>query len=85
MLYLAAGDLARAVEFDQTPEGRALRFDEHGALVGITIVNARALIDQDGSIRITPPETISAADIAPALARASPTGDAVPRLSRLVT
>lgn len=40
--------------------------DADGALVGITIVNARALVDRDGSIRITLPETISAADIAPA-------------------
>lgn len=48
VLYLAAGDPARAVEFDETPEGHALRFDADGALVGITIVNARALIDQDG-------------------------------------
>jgi uncharacterized protein YuzE len=70
VLYLAAGDPAQAVEFDETPEGHALRFDADGALVGITIVNARALIDQDGSIRITLPETISAADIAPALAGA---------------
>ena len=70
VLYLAAGDPARAVEFDETPEGHALRFDADGALVGITIVNARALIDQDGSIRITLPETISAADIAPAFAGA---------------
>jgi hypothetical protein len=34
------------------------------------IVNARALIDQDGAIRLTLPETISAAEIAPTLAGA---------------
>lgn len=70
VLYLSAGDPARAVEFDETPEGHAVRFSIDGALVGITIVNARALIEAQGDIRITLPETISAADIAPALASA---------------
>lgn len=68
VLYLAADEPDLAVEFDETPEGHAVRFDADGRIIGITIVNARKLIDQDGAIRITLPETISAADIAPALA-----------------
>jgi uncharacterized protein YuzE len=36
VLYIAARDPARAVEFDETPEGHALRFDADGSLVGIT-------------------------------------------------
>ena len=70
VLYLAADDPALAVEFDETPEGHAVRFDATGRLIGITIVNARRLLDQHGEIRITLPETISAADIGPALAQA---------------
>jgi uncharacterized protein YuzE len=70
VLYLAADDPALAVEFDETPEGHAVRFDATGRLIGITIVNARRLLDQNGEIRITLPETISAADIGPALAQA---------------
>lgn len=70
VLYLAADDPSRTVDFDETPEGHALRFDISGALVGITIVNARKLLERDGGIRITLPETIAAADIAPALAEA---------------
>jgi uncharacterized protein YuzE len=70
VLYLAADDPALAVEFDETPEGHAVRFDAAGRLIGITIVNARRLLDQNGEIRITLPETISAADIGPALAQA---------------
>jgi uncharacterized protein YuzE len=68
VLYLAADDPERAVEFDETPEGHALRLDSDGRIIGITIVNARKLVDRDGEIRITLAETISAADIAPALA-----------------
>jgi uncharacterized protein YuzE len=70
VLYLAADDPARAVEFDETPEGHAVRYGASGEIVGITIVNARRLLDQHGAIRITLPETISAADLGPALASA---------------
>jgi uncharacterized protein YuzE len=67
VLYLAADDPSRAVDFEETPEGHALRYGPGGELVGITIVNARRLIDENGAIRITLPETISAAELRPAL------------------
>lgn len=70
MLYLAADDPVRAVRFDETPEGHAVRYGSDGEIVGITIVNARRLLDENGAIRITLPETISAADLRPALASA---------------
>jgi uncharacterized protein YuzE len=70
VLYLASDDPELAVEFDETPEGHAVRFDADGRLIGITIVNARKLVDKDGGVRITLPETISAADIGPALVEA---------------
>ncbi len=70
VLYLAAVDPARAVDFDETPEGHAVRYGPEGEIVGITIVNARRLLDENGAIRITLPETISAAVLGPALAGA---------------
>lgn len=70
VLYLAADDPAGAVDFDETPEGHAVRYGPDGEIVGITIVNARRLLDEKGAIRITLPETISAADLGPALAGA---------------
>lgn len=60
VLYLAAGDHSQAVEFEETPEGHALRYGADGASVGMTIVNARRLLDKHGSVRITLPETLSA-------------------------
>jgi uncharacterized protein YuzE len=71
VLYLAAGDPAKAVDFDETPEGHAVRYGPGGDLVGITIVNARRLLGAHGAIKITLPETISAAVLAPALAGTS--------------
>ena len=41
---------------DQSPEGHYLRFDEDGALFGITIVNARRIFEREGKITVTLPE-----------------------------
>jgi uncharacterized protein YuzE len=56
VLYLASDDPARAVEFDETPEGHAVRFRPDGEIVGLTIANARRLLGEAGAIRITLPE-----------------------------
>jgi YD repeat-containing protein len=56
VLYLHVGDPAGAVDFDESPEGHHLRYDPEGRLVGITIVNARWLLEQDGRIVVTLPE-----------------------------
>jgi hypothetical protein len=54
--------------FDETPEGHAVRYGADGELVGITIVDARRLLDENGAIRNTRPEMISAAVLGPVLA-----------------
>ncbi len=56
VLYLSVGDPAQAVDFDESAEGNALRYDADGRLVGITIVNARDLLERDGAIVVTPPQ-----------------------------
>jgi uncharacterized protein YuzE len=55
VLYLHHGDPATAVAFDASPEGHALRFDSDGNLVGVTVLNARWLLDRDGEITLTVP------------------------------
>jgi uncharacterized protein YuzE len=55
VLYLHRGDPSTAVQFDASPEGHALRFDEQGRLVGMTVVNARWLLERDGVIDVTVP------------------------------
>jgi YD repeat-containing protein len=59
VLYLHVGDPATAVDFDESPEGHALRYDAAERLVGITIVNARWLLDRDGRVTVTAGEPIS--------------------------
>ena len=56
VLYLHAGDPGRATEFDASPEGHALRFGPDDELVGITVLNARWLLDHEGGIVVTLPE-----------------------------
>jgi uncharacterized protein YuzE len=56
VLYLSVGDPAEAVDFDESAEGHALRYDADGKLVGLTIVNARRLLEHEGTIVVTPPQ-----------------------------
>lgn len=58
VLYLHVGDPSTAVEFDASPEGHALRYDSEGRLVGVTIVNAKWLVEHEGQVAITIPERV---------------------------
>jgi len=70
VLYLHVGDRQVAADSLGTPEGHAVRCNAAGDVIGVTIVNARWLLDRDGKITITIPERIdvSAAALAPAMA-----------------
>lgn len=73
VLYLHVGDPARATTFDESPEGHALRFDDRGDLVGLTIVNAKALLESEEPVAVTLPDrvTIDAASLARAVQSAA--------------
>jgi hypothetical protein len=72
VLYLAQGDPARSVDFDETPEGHAVSFDENGDLVGLTLIDIRRLLDEaQGELRLELPAKASPADLKLALALAS--------------
>lgn len=70
VLYLHVGDREAAADSLGTPEGHTVRYNDAGEVIGVTIVNARWLLDRDGKITITIPERIdvSADALAPALA-----------------
>jgi uncharacterized protein YuzE len=69
VLNLHVGDPSTAVDFDETPEGHALRFDAEGRLVGIALVRPKHLLDESGGLRITlpVPSDVSARELTPAL------------------
>ncbi len=56
VLYLRATRGGSTARTDASPEGHALRYDAKGDLVGLTIVNAKWLLERDGAIGITLPE-----------------------------
>jgi uncharacterized protein YuzE len=56
VLYVDIGDPKRATDWDESPEGHGLRLGPNDELIGITIVNARWLLEQDGKIVITLPD-----------------------------
>jgi uncharacterized protein YuzE len=71
VLYLHVGQPNSAVDWDESDEGHALRYGPDGALVGITIVNARRILDEDGEIAITlPRQRVVATDLSTVLAPA---------------
>lgn len=71
VLYLHVGEPNRAVRWEESEEGHALRFGADGAIVGITIVNARRILDEEGEIVITlPRRRVVARDLGRVLAAA---------------
>ena len=56
VLYLWSGKRRRPAFDDASPEGHYLQFGEDGALIAITIVNARRIFEREGKIPITLPE-----------------------------
>jgi len=71
VLYLHVGEPSSAVDWDESEEGHALRYGVDGAIVGITIVNARRILEEDGEIAITlPKQRVVAKDLGPVLAAA---------------
>jgi hypothetical protein len=47
-----------------TPEGHVLRFDATGGIIGLTIINARWLLERDGELIVTLPEQVHVAPAA---------------------
>lgn len=72
VLYLRRGERREAVETFSTPEGHAVRMNNSQQIIGITIVNAKWLVERDGKITITVPSLIetNADDLAAAFATA---------------
>jgi uncharacterized protein YuzE len=70
VLYLTRGPRQAAATTVGTAEGHAVRLDDGGEVIGITIVNAKWLLDRHGKIAIGVTEMIepNPDDLAQALA-----------------
>jgi uncharacterized protein YuzE len=70
VLYLHVGE-PRKAEGEETPEGHLLRYSPGTQdIIGLTVLGARRLLERDGNLTITIPESVeaSADDLAAALA-----------------
>lgn len=70
VLYLHVGERQAAADSEETPEGHVLRLDATGRIIGLTIINAKWLLDRDGEIAVTLPEQVHVAPAALASALA---------------
>jgi uncharacterized protein YuzE len=69
VLYLHVSD-PQVGEGEETPEGHVVRYAPGTSrVVGLTVLGARRLLDRDGHLAITVPETVetTAEQLAPAL------------------
>ena len=64
VLYLHIGQREAAADSEQTPEGHVLRFDAAGKIIGLTIINAKWLLERDGELIVTLPEQVHVAPAA---------------------
>jgi uncharacterized protein YuzE len=69
VLYLARGTTSRASDAALTPEGHGVRYDSDGEVIGVTIINARRIVEHDGHLTITLPHAVrvEAGELAAAL------------------
>ena len=65
VLYLSVGMPAEAARQEATPEGHVVRYDRDGNVIGITLVNAKWLLERDGKIELT--VQVDADELTPAL------------------
>jgi len=61
VLYLHVGDPQEEAGSEETPEGHVLRFDAEGEVIGLTIINAKWLLERDHAINVTVPEHVAVA------------------------
>ncbi len=69
VLYLHVGS-PQPGEGEETPEGHVIRFARGThQIIGLTVINARRMLERDGRLIVTVPDTVeaSAAELAPAL------------------
>ena len=70
VLYLHVGE-PQTGEGEETPEGHVVRYEPGTSrIVGLTMMGPRRILERDGNLAVTIPETVqtTAEDLAPALA-----------------
>jgi uncharacterized protein YuzE len=53
VLYLSVADDDERAPAQETPEGHAVRLDDHGRVTHVTVISAKWLLDRDGELIAT--------------------------------
>lgn len=71
VLYLSVGPPTAQETGFETAEGHAIHYDEHGAVIGLTLLNVRWTLEREGELTLTwPEEHLSAGALDPILTAA---------------
>jgi len=62
VLYLSIGAPQEAADSEETPEGHIVRYDDQEQVIGLTLVNAKWLLNRDDKLSITFPQRAAVAD-----------------------
>lgn len=62
VLYMAIDKPRPAYDCAETPEGHAIRYDENGDMIGVTVISARWWLEREGEIKVTFPDMPTIAD-----------------------
>ncbi len=62
VLYMSIGEPRPAADSEETPEGHVLRYDEREQIIGITLVNAKWLLERDSPLSVTLRQRAATAD-----------------------
>jgi uncharacterized protein YuzE len=81
VLFLHVGEPKPPARAFETPEGHTVEYDEHGAVVGLELMNVRSVLERDGDLQLTwPPAHLEASALREALAaREAECGGSPPR------
>lgn len=58
VLYLSRGPSRTAANGALTSEGHIVRYNSDGYVIGVTIINAKWLLERDGYLKITMPHEV---------------------------
>jgi uncharacterized protein YuzE len=67
VLYLSVGEPREAADSVQTPEGHVVRYDDAGEIIGITLINAKWLVERN-ELSVSVPTQVAAEDLEVAFA-----------------
>jgi uncharacterized protein YuzE len=60
VLYLAVDEPREAADSVLTAEGHVVRYDEANEIIGITLINAKWLLERDGWLSVSVPSSVGA-------------------------